>query len=237
MTATDIATLKREITVLTFDQYGTVVDMQTGLTEVVTPFLQAKGWSGEPHRFVTWWRRTHYEDSMIDALCNRGHTPYREIGHRAVSHVMNRAGIAYTQDEVRWLVSQIETLRPFPDAIAALQQLQTRYRLVILSNGDRDMLEHAKPYIGFAFDQTISVAEAGYFKPHFATYQKAEELLGETRSRIMHIANHAFDCIGAKAYGMRTAWINRRQRPVWETPHQPDLIVRNFTELAAVLGE
>jgi len=213
------------------------VDMQTGLTEVVTPFLRAKGWSGDPHRFVTWWRRTHYEDSMIDALCNRGHTPYREIGHRAVSYVMNRAGIAYTPDEVRWLVSQIETLHPFPDAIAALQHLQRRYRLVILSNGDRDMLEHAKPFIGFAFDQTISVEEAGYFKPHFATYQKAEELIGEARSQIMHIANHAFDCIGAKAYGMRTAWINRRNRPAWETPHPPDLIVKDFTELAAVLGE
>lgn len=76
MTATDIATLTREITVLTFDHYGTLVDMQTGLTEAVTLFLHAKGWSGEPHRFVTWWRRTHYEDSVIDALCDRGHTPY-----------------------------------------------------------------------------------------------------------------------------------------------------------------
>ena len=76
MTATDIAALTREITVLTFDQYGTLVDMQTGLTEAVAPFLHAKGWPGELHRFVIWWRRTHYEDSMIDALCDRGHTPY-----------------------------------------------------------------------------------------------------------------------------------------------------------------
>jgi 2-haloacid dehalogenase len=236
MTATEIATGTREITVLTFDQYGTIVDMQTGLTEAVTPFLQAKGWSGDPHRFVTWWRRTHYEDSMIDALCDRGHTPYREIGHRAVAQVMRRAGIAYTPDDVRWLVSQIETLRPFPDVIAALHKLQTRYRLVILSNGDRDMLEHAKPFLGFDFAQTISVEEAGYFKPHFATYQKAAELIGEDCSRIMHIANHAFDCIGAKAAGMRTAWINRRQRPAWDAPHPPDLIVRDFAALAAALG-
>ncbi len=157
MPATDIEVLKREVTVLTFDLYGTVVDMQTGLTEAVAPFLQAKGWSGDPHRFVTWWRRTHYEDSMIDALCDRGHTPYRQIGHRAVSHVLTRAGIGYTQDEMRWLVSQIEQLRPFPDVIAALQRLQGHYELVILSNGDRDMLEKAKPYIGFEFDWTISV--------------------------------------------------------------------------------
>ena len=103
-----------------FDQYGTVVDMQKGLTEMVTPYLREKGWSGRPDALVTWWRRTHFEHSMIDALCDRGHTPYRQIGHRAVSVVMDRAGIPYTQDEVQWLVSQIETLKPFPDAIAAL---------------------------------------------------------------------------------------------------------------------
>ena len=172
---------------------------------------------------------------MIDALCDRGHTPYRQIGHRAVSHVMTRAGIAYTQEEVQWLVAQIEQLRPFPDVLDALSQLRTRYRLVILSNGDRDMLENAKPSIGFDFDQTISVEEAGYFKPHYKTYQKAEELIGEARTSIMHVANHAFDCIGAKAYGMRAAFIDRRSRPYGETPHQPDLIVPNFAALAEAL--
>src|SRR5262249_877706 len=75
--------LNRETKALAFDQYGTIVDMQKGLTETVTPFLKAKGWDGRPNSFVTWWRRTHYENSMIDALCDRGHTPYRQIGHRA----------------------------------------------------------------------------------------------------------------------------------------------------------
>ena len=103
--------LKREIRTLTFDQYGTIVDMQKGLTEAVTPFLKDKGWQGSPDSFVTWWRRTHFENSMIDALIDRGHTPYREIGHRAVSHVMDRCKIAYTQDEARWLVGRIEQLQ------------------------------------------------------------------------------------------------------------------------------
>ena len=66
--------LRRETKVLVFDQYGTVVDMQTGLTEMVTSFLEKKGWNGDAHRFVTWWRRTHFENSMIDSLCDRGHT-------------------------------------------------------------------------------------------------------------------------------------------------------------------
>lgn len=234
---TSPAVLKRETRALVFDQYGTIVDMQSGLTEAAAPFLKKKGWDGEAHRFVTWWRRTHYENSMIDALCDRGHTPYREIGHRAVSYVMDRCGISYTQDDVRWLVSQIETLKPFPDVIAALDKLRAAgYRLVILSNGDRDMLEAAGPHIGFAFDEVISVQEAGYFKPHWATYASAEEIIGEERTSLLFVANHAFDCIGAKSYGMRTAFIDRRRRPFGETPHEPDLIVADFKELAEVLA-
>ena len=226
--------LKREIKALAFDQYGTIVDMQRGLVEAVTPFLQRKGWHGEASRFVTWWRRTHFESSMIDALCDRGHTPYREIGHRAVSHVMDRCGIAHSDDEVRALVAEIERLKPFADVVPALEQLRSKgYKLAILSNGDRDMLKAAGPHIGFRFDHVISVEEAGYFKPHWKTYAKAAEIIGEERSSILFVANHAFDCIGAKSYGMRTAFIDRRKRPFSRTPHQPDLVVADFAELAA----
>lgn len=229
--------LRQEIKALVFDQYGTLVDMQKGLTEAVAPFLKQKGWDGNPHSFVTWWRRTHFENSMIDALCDRGHTPYRQIGHGAVSHVMDRCGIGHTEDEVHRLVSEIEKLKPFPDVVAALHRLASKgYKLAILSNGDRDMLKAAGPHIGFPFDHVVSVEEAGYFKPHWKTYAKAEEIIGIDRSRILFVANHAFDCIGAKSYGMRTAFIDRRKRPFGQTPHQPDLVVGDFAELAAVLA-
>ena len=45
--------------------------MQKGLTEIATPFLKEKGWTGNPGSFVTWWRRTHFENSMIDALLHK----------------------------------------------------------------------------------------------------------------------------------------------------------------------
>ena len=233
--------LRREGQALVFDQYGTVVDMQKGLTDAVTPFLARKGWTGSPSSFVTWWRRTHFEDSMIDALLDRGHTPYRQIGHRAVSQVMDRCEIAHSQAEVEWLVSEIEKLKPFPDAIAALGRLAKRYKLVILSNGDRDMLEAAKPHIGFPFDLTVSVQEAGYFKPHHKTYATAEKLINARwpaieRASCIFVANHAFDCIGAKAHGFRSVFIDRRRRPYGQSPHQPDLIVQDFKALADALA-
>ena len=232
---TAIQTIKDNVSICMFDLYGTVVDMQGGLTRAVTPYLKARGWAGEPSRLVTWWRRTHFENSMIDALLHRAHTPYREIGRISLSHALERAGVAHTQEEVKSLVAEIERLQPFPDVVAALARLRTKYHLVILSNGDPDMLEAIRPHLGIEFDRIISVAAAGSFKPHAATYRKAAELMAARPEEILFVANHAFDCVGAKAAGMRTAFVDRRKRPFGDWPYQPDLVVADFRELAALL--
>lgn len=232
---TSVAELKKTVKVCMFDQYGTVVDMQTGLTEIATPFLEKKGWKGSPNSFVTWWRRTHFENSMIDALLHREHTPYREIGHRSVAYVMDRAGIRHTDEDVRYLVSEIEKLKCFPEVPEALKRLHAKYELVVLSNGDPDMLETAKQYHGIPFDKVISVSEANSFKPHVATYRKAAEIAGVKMDEVLFVANHVFDCIGAKSAGMHTGFIDRRRRPFGTTPHQPDIIVTSIKELADVM--
>ena len=104
---------------------------------------------------------------------------------------MDRAKINHTREDVRYLVGEIEKLKPFPEVPAALAKLQTKYKLVVLSNGDPDMLETAKRHHKIPFDRVISVAEANSFKPHLATYTKAAELVGLKPDQILFVANHA----------------------------------------------
>ena len=82
------------------------------------------------------------------------------------------------------------------------------------------------------FDAVISVAQAGSFKPHVVTYTTAARLMGVEMHEVLFIANHAFDCIGAKSAGMRTAFIDRRSRPFGGTPHQPDVVMPDMQSLA-----
>lgn len=224
------------VTTLMFDFYGTIVDMQTGLTEAIEPFLRQKSYTGKPESVVTWWRRTHFENSMIDALLHRNHTSYREIGRCALSYTLERAGIPFTREETDALVAHIERLKPFPDAVEALTALRQRFRLVVLSNGDPDMLARGVPYSGVPVDRVMSVAEAGSFKPHVATYRRATELLETEPSNILFVASHPFDCVGAKAFGMHTAFVNRRARPFGEWAYMPDLEVRDLHGLASTLS-
>jgi 2-haloacid dehalogenase len=172
---------------------------------------------------------------MIDALLRREHTPYREIGHAAVAYTLERAEIPYTMDEVRFLVAQIERLQPFPDVPEALARLKTRYKIAVLSNGDPDMLEAAKAFHKIPFDAVISVAAARSFKPDVATYTKAAAMMGVGMADVLFVANHAFDCIGAKAAGMHAAFVDRRKRPFGITPYQPDIVVPDMKRLADLL--
>jgi 2-haloacid dehalogenase len=145
---------------------------------------------------------------------------------------MTRARIPHTEEEVRWLVACIERLKCFPEVPEALARLQSRYKIVVLSNGDPDMLEEAKKHHGIPFDAVISVAEANAFKPHRATYEMAARKMGVAMDEVLFVANHEFDCVGAAAAGMRTAFIDRRQRPFAKWPYQPDFILPSMTALA-----
>jgi 2-haloacid dehalogenase len=225
-----------EVHILMFDLYGTVVDMQGGLSRAVTPYLSRKEWNGQPEALVTWWRRSLFEGSMVDALLHRDHTSYRELAERALDYTLSRAGIAHVKGEVSALVSEIERLQPFPEVVSALKMLTSRYQLTILCDGDPDMLDAAPPHIGFGFDLMISTVQAGSFKPHVATYRMAAEQVGAPPDKILYVAGHAFDCIGAKAYGMRTCFVNRRAYPFSIGPYQPDLIVSDLAELVARLN-
>jgi 2-haloacid dehalogenase len=177
---------------------------------------------------------------MIDALLQREHTPYREIGNEAAEYTLQRAGIEHTDREVRDLVSGIERLDPFPEVVEALAAIKANgFRLAVLSNGDRDMLARGVAHSGTAdlWDHVISVEEAATFKPHRDTYTTAARLILEPRE-VLFVANHPFDCIGAKATGMATAFVDRRGRPFGNKRYPPDLIAEDFTQLAtAVLNQ
>ena len=203
----DIDPLKRSIKICMFDQYGTVVDMQAGLTEAAAPFLKSERLARQPQllrHLVAAHPLRELHDRRLAAP-----TSTRPTARSATvpSPTCSTAAASTTPwPRSAALVAHIETLRPFPEVPASLARLQTRYRLVVLSNGDPDMLETARAHHRIPFDRVISVAEANSFKPHVATYTKAAQLLGVDLDQVLFIANHAFDCIGAKSAGMRTAF-------------------------------
>ena len=221
---------------LTFDLFGTVLDLSGSLTPFIAKFLEAKGARVAPGRFWEQWRYRQRLEQYQDNIMMLGHSGYLETARRAFVYVLALNQIQATKEEVKKFMPAWQELSPFPEVVPGLEKLKTRFKLVALSNGEPQFLDHlAKNRIRWNFDEVISVQVAGAFKPHPGVYLRAASLLGLEPAECLMVSANSFDVMGARACGFRGAYVNRYQLPFEDTPFQPDLVVKDFTELAAGL--
>jgi putative hydrolase of the HAD superfamily len=121
----------------------------------------------------------------------------------------------------------------FADALAALQKLSARWPVLALSNGNADVQRIG---IGQFFCGSVSAHDAGAAKPDARIFQAAADRLQLQPERILHVGDDAsMDVLGAQAFGMQTAWVNRTDQ-VWSFDQLPDTTVVSMAELCDLLS-
>lgn len=228
-------TIREEARVLAFDLWDTLLDRESTLVPALGDLLDAHGSEYDPDILLRRYLAMHFRDSMIDSLIPGPHTPFKEISRRALAYRLEQLGLDVPDEAVRAVIRQWKELRPYPDVDDALARLGEDYRLVGLSNGDPDMLEAVRPNFGTELDGVISVAEAGAYKPHRASYDLCCERFDVAPHEVVFVTAHTFDLVGAKAVGMRGAFLNRHENPYGGWIHRPDLVVEDTAALAEVL--
>ena len=223
---------------LTFDIFGTVMDLTRSLAGPAGEFLAANGSDMTGQSFYADWRERQRIEQYQDNLLMLGHSGYLETCRRAFVYCLKKHNVAYTDEGVRDFMQVYMDLQPYPDAIEGLRDLGARYKLVALSNGEQWYLEQLLgSNVPVEFDAIISVDQVGAFKPSPGIYRKAVQRLQCEPGEIMMVAAHSFDILGAQACGFKGAYVNRYGLPteVWE--YQPDIIVDDFVGLAERLLE
>jgi 2-haloacid dehalogenase len=118
-----------------------------------------------------------------------GHSGYLETARRAFVYAAGKFGLEASLDETEMAMDGFRHLRPYADVTPALARLHGHYTLVVLTNGERDHVEHLlRTQIDFEFDGYISVDEVGVFKPHPAVYRRAALDLGLELGQCMMVS-------------------------------------------------
>ncbi len=218
---------------LTFDIFGTVMDLTGSLAGPAGDFLAANGSEVTGQAFYADWRERQRIEQYQDNLLILGHSGYLETCRRAFVYCLKKHNVGYTADAVQEFMQVYMNLQPYADAIEGLRSLGDRYRLVALSNGEQWYLERLlENNVPVQFDSIISVDQVGAFKPSPGIYRKAVQRLKCEPGEIMMVAAHSFDILGAQACGFRAAYVNRYQLPTEDSDYQPDIIVDDFLQLA-----
>jgi 2-haloacid dehalogenase len=229
---------EQQIVALTFDLFGTVLDLGGSLTPAIDAWLRENRYTAVDAAAV-WreWRHRQRIEQYQDNIVGMGHSGYLPVARRAGVYVLRQFGLDPSPQQLDRLMEAWQELKPFDDVLPAMKRLAGRYKLVALSNGERTFLDHlVKNRIGWDFDAVISVETVGAFKPHPGVYRKGAALLGLEVGQCMMVSANSFDVMGARMCGLRGAFVNRYALPYEDTPFQPDVTVRDFTELADALA-
>jgi 2-haloacid dehalogenase len=219
--------------VLAFDLYGTLVDplaLASGLAQVL-----GDAGGREAARL---WRSKQLEYSFRLTAMGR-YEDFRWVTARALDFTLASLRIRLPDGQVERLAGLYDNLQPFPDAAPALRALAGRgYQLAVLSNGTSAMIDNClgNSGLGEYFGLRISVDEVRVFKPSPVVYGHAAGRLSVPVGQVRLVTCNAFDCVGAAAVGMRTAWVNRLAAPFDTIGQPPDLTVPALDQLPAALA-
>jgi 2-haloacid dehalogenase len=217
---------------LTFDCYGTLIDWETGLLAGFRAVTAAHAIAAPDDELLESFAR---HESAIEADRYR---PYREVLGEALRRILAERGLEPTPEEVGAFGGSVVAWPAFPDSAAALQRLQTRFGLGVITNCDDDLFAASNARLGVTFDWIVTAQQAKRYKPNPRGFELAFERIGLPTSRILHVAQSLFhDHVPAKRLGLSTVWVNRRgdRAGSGATPPaeaKPDLEVPDMATLA-----
>ncbi|WP_405498969.1 haloacid dehalogenase type II [Streptomyces niveus] len=222
-----------DIDAVVFDILGTLVDEPGGLRAEIRDALSASG--GGPdggsddsvdELLAVWQRHVESEQRRIGQR-ERAYADSEVIDREAAGRVADRAGLT-DPAAIERLATASRRLPAWGDSAAGLERLARRFPVLGLSNAAHLTLLHLNAYAGLRWHQILSGEAVLAYKPAPEVYGLAVDTAGCPPERVLMVAAHAWDLRGARARGMRTAYV---RRPVGDPPTDADAFDGRFDGL------
>jgi 2-haloacid dehalogenase len=214
---------------LSFDCYGTLIDWEAGLSAVLGPWAHSRGLALDDEALLVAYSG-HEERAEAEHPADR----YPLILARSLRGLGQELGAEVTDEDAQRLGRSVPDWPAFPDSAGALADLAKHYKLIILSNVDRESFAASQPRLGVGFTQVITAEDVGSYKPsprNFEVLLAETARLGVPPGGLLHVAQSLFhDHVPAKQAGLPTVWINRRHgRPgQGATPAPPTVVTPDW---------
>lgn len=203
----------QDVRFLGFDVFGTVVDWRSGVSRDLAPFLRRHGLGKlDPAVVADEWRGL-YQSSMEPI--RRGQCDWTRLS------VLNRENLelvlrrhhldprSVPEEELVTLNRAWERLDPWPDAVAGLTRLKTRYAIGPISNGNISLMMWLAKLGGLPWDVIAGAEITKTYKPQPKTYLGVAELLSLRPEELALVAAHNDDLAAARACSLKTIFIPR----------------------------
>lgn len=202
---------------LTFDCFGTLVDWEGGIYKALSALTSQLPAAHPLHN-----NRLGILGALVrhehDVQTENPSALYSTVLAESYGRLAQELGLTATAEEKAKFGASVGEWPVFPDTVAALQRLKRHFKLVIISNVDRESFKRTltNQFNGIEFDAIYTAQEIGSYKPDIRNFQYLIEHcgtdLGVKKEEIIHTAQSLFhDHVTAAQIGLVSAWIDRGQ--------------------------
>jgi 2-haloacid dehalogenase len=209
----------------TFDCYGTLVDWNGGMRAELEKLFGAA-------RADELLARYHELEPRIQAA--QPGVSYREVLTISLERLATETGLTLPEGEASALAHSLPSWPVFEDTRSGLAEARSRgWRLGILSNTDRDLIDASIEVLGVPFETTIVAGEIGSYKPARRHWEVFYEQTHADPAAHVHVAQSLYhDIAPAAELGIPSIWINRLGEP--DDP-RPSVTLPGLADLADAL--
>lgn len=195
---------------LTFDCYGTLIDWESGILAALKPWRERVKPGLDDEALLA-----AFAEAESGLQAEQPGMLYSDLLAEVQRRLGRHFGRPATEDEATAFGASVKDWPAFSDSADALAYLKRFFKLVILSNVDRDSFAHSAKKLGIDFDLVVTAEDVGSYKPNLAHFRVGLERLkamGVGKEKVLHVAQSLFhDHVPAKQTGLPSVWINRRE--------------------------
>ncbi len=228
---------------LAFDVFGTVVDWRESIIAEGAELNRRLGLSVAWDEFADAWRAGYAPAMQRVRSGESPWTPLDDLHRMNLDGLLQRFALTdLPEAEIDHLNQVWHRLQPWPDSVAGLGRLRSRYIVASLSNGNVALLVDMARNAGLPWDCVLSAELVQRYKPDERVYRMAAELLRLEPRQVMMVAAHNQDLRAAADAGLRTAFVARPLEfgPAGQAEREAapfvDVAASDFHDLADQLG-
>jgi 2-haloacid dehalogenase len=203
--------IPKNVTFVTFDVYGTLIDWETGIYEAFAKEAQRDEFEIDRGQLIEVLRRTAIE------IAKRLEWPLEP----------SRSG---------FLPDSVQKWKPFKETNTQLQKLAKKYKLGLLSNIDDKLLGQTRRHIPTDFDLVVTAQQVRSYKPEPAHFTECARRVGGKRGWVHVAASHYHDVAPCVKARVPVIWVNRNKETLDSSQKKPTAEVANLKEAAKLLG-
>ena len=195
--------------ILAFDVFGTVVDWHSSIAREVQA-LRSDVDADTADAFALAWR-AGYVPAMRRVMSGElGWTLIDDLHRLILDEILPTFNLTdLTEPQKQFLNLAWHRLDPWPDVVAGLTRLKSRFTICTLSNGNIGLLTNMAKRAALPWDCVLSAEVFRAYKPDPATYLGVAKVFNLLPAEVMLVAAHQDDLAAARACGLQTAYIER----------------------------